>query len=55
MHSPFDILKKRPEGSFCRFEAVNDLVHVEIEQPRPRGEVQSAVGGHRGDYGNETT
>ena len=25
MHSPFDILKKQPEGSFCRFEALNDL------------------------------
>jgi hypothetical protein len=30
MHSPFDILKKRPEGSFCRFEAVNDLASANI-------------------------
>jgi len=25
MNSPFDILKKKPEGSFCWFEAANDL------------------------------
>ena len=25
MYSPFEILKRKPEGSFCRFEAVNDL------------------------------
>jgi hypothetical protein len=30
MHSPFDILKKKPEGSFCRFEAVNDLESANI-------------------------
>jgi hypothetical protein len=30
MHSPFDILKKKPEGSFCRFEAVNDLQSANI-------------------------
>jgi hypothetical protein len=30
VHSPFDILKKRPEGSFCRFEAVNDLASANI-------------------------
>ena len=30
MHSPFDILKKQPEGSFCRFEAVNDLASANI-------------------------
>ena len=30
MHSPFDILKKNPEGSFCRFEAVNDLASANI-------------------------
>ena len=30
MHSPFDILKKKPEGSFCRFEAVNDLASANI-------------------------
>jgi hypothetical protein len=30
MHSPFDILKKQPEGSFCRFEAVNDLQSANI-------------------------
>jgi hypothetical protein len=30
MHSPFEILKKRPEGSFCRFEAVNDLASANI-------------------------
>jgi hypothetical protein len=30
MHSPFDILKKKPEGSFGRFEAVNDLASANI-------------------------
>jgi len=25
VHSPFDILKKKLDGSFLRFEAVNDL------------------------------
>jgi hypothetical protein len=30
MHSPFDILKKPREGSFCRFEAVNDLQAANI-------------------------
>ena len=30
MHSPFDILKKKAEGSFCRFEAVNDLQSANI-------------------------
>ena len=30
MHSPFDILKKKPEGSFCRFEVVNDLASANI-------------------------
>jgi hypothetical protein len=30
MHSTFDILKKKPEGSFCRFEAVNDLESANI-------------------------
>ena len=30
VHSPFDILKKKPEGSFCRFEAVNDLASANI-------------------------
>ena len=30
MHSPFDILKKRPEGGLCRFEAVNDLQSANI-------------------------
>jgi hypothetical protein len=30
MHSPFDILKKKSEGSFCRFEAVNDLASANI-------------------------
>jgi hypothetical protein len=30
MHSPFDILKKKPEGSFRWFEAVNDLESANI-------------------------
>jgi hypothetical protein len=30
VHSSFDILKKNPEGSFCRFEAVNDLASANI-------------------------
>ncbi len=30
MNSPFDILKKKPEGSFRRFEAVNDLESANI-------------------------
>ena len=30
MNSPFDILKKKPEGSFCWFEAVNDLESANI-------------------------
>jgi hypothetical protein len=30
MHSPFDILKKKPEGSFCRFEEVNDLASANL-------------------------
>jgi hypothetical protein len=30
VHAPFDILKKKPEGSFCRFEAVNDLASANI-------------------------
>jgi hypothetical protein len=25
MHSPFNILRKKPEGSFCRFEAADDF------------------------------
>jgi hypothetical protein len=25
MHSSFDILKKNPEGSFCRFEAADNF------------------------------
>ena len=34
MNSPFDILKKKPEGSFRWFEAVNDLgsANIRIEQ-----------------------
>jgi len=30
MNSPFDILKKKPEGSFRWFEAVNDLDSANI-------------------------
>jgi hypothetical protein len=30
MHSLFDILKKKPDGSFRRFEAVNDLASANI-------------------------
>ena len=30
MLSPFDILKKQPEGSFCRFEAANDIASAKI-------------------------
>jgi hypothetical protein len=30
MHAPFDILKKKPEGSFCWFETVNDLESANI-------------------------
>ena len=30
MHSPFDILKKQPEGSFRRFESMNDLASANI-------------------------
>jgi hypothetical protein len=30
MRFPFDILKKKPEGSFCWFEAVNDLRSANI-------------------------
>jgi hypothetical protein len=30
MRSPFDILKKKPEGSFRWFEAVNDLKSANI-------------------------
>ena len=30
MHFPFDILTKKPEGSFCRFEGVNDLAFANI-------------------------
>jgi len=30
MHSPFDILKKKPEGSFRWFEAANDLESANI-------------------------
>jgi hypothetical protein len=30
MHSPFEILKKKPEGGFRRFEAVNDLASANI-------------------------
>ena len=34
MHSPFDILKKKPEGTFRRFETANDLesANVRIEE-----------------------
>ena len=34
MHSPFDILKKNPEGSFRWFEAVDDLesANIRIEE-----------------------
>jgi len=34
MNSPFDILKKNPGGSFCWFEAVNDLesANIRIEE-----------------------
>jgi hypothetical protein len=30
MHSPFEILKKESEGSFCRFEPVGDLASANI-------------------------
>jgi hypothetical protein len=30
MNSPFEILKKKPEGSFSWFEAVNDLDSANI-------------------------
>jgi hypothetical protein len=30
MHSPFDILKNNPEGSFGWFETVNDLESANI-------------------------
>ena len=30
MDSPFDILKKKPDGSFRRFEAVSDLESANI-------------------------
>jgi len=30
MHSPFDILKKKPEGSFRWFEAAKDLESANI-------------------------
>ena len=30
MHSPFEILKKKPEGSFRRFEPVSDLASANI-------------------------
>ena len=30
MHSPFEILKKEPAGSFRRFERVNDLASANI-------------------------
>ncbi len=30
MHSPFEILKKNPGGSFRRFESVNDLASANI-------------------------
>jgi hypothetical protein len=30
MNSPFEILKKKPEGSFRWFEAVNDLESANI-------------------------
>jgi hypothetical protein len=30
MHSPFEILKKKPEGCFRRFESVNDLATAKI-------------------------
>ena len=34
MHSPFNILKKKPEGSFCWFEAADDLesANIRIEE-----------------------
>ena len=30
MHSPFEILKKEPAGSFRRFEPVSDLAYANI-------------------------
>ena len=30
MHSPFEILKKEPAGSFCRFEPVSDFASASI-------------------------
>jgi hypothetical protein len=30
MHSPFEILKKEPKGSFRRFEPVRDLASASI-------------------------
>jgi hypothetical protein len=30
MHSPFDILKKKPEGTFRRFETANDLESANV-------------------------
>ena len=30
MHSPFEILKKEPAGSFRRFEPVSDLANANI-------------------------
>ena len=37
MHLPFDILKKERDGSFRRFEAVNDLGSAQqpIQHPEP--------------------
>ena len=34
MHSPFEILKKEPAGSFRRFEPVSDLAsaHIRIRE-----------------------
>jgi hypothetical protein len=43
MHSPFDILKKKPEGSFCRFEAVNDLASANIR-------VKEVIASSPGEY-----
>jgi hypothetical protein len=43
MHSPFDILKKKPEGSFRWFEAVNDLESANIR-------IKELVGLSPGEY-----
>jgi hypothetical protein len=54
MHSPFDILKKKPEGSFCRFEGVNDLANARTMSLLSADQVSGSMPEGSDHYGQAT-